>query len=145
MQISSHTRASRLAAIGAVLVGLAAGPAAGQDFISFQSPTGNIHCYIYAGFPGEARCDIIDYTPSFRSGPVGCDLDWGNAFIVEEKGAGLLGCVGDTAIDRSAPVLNYGRHVQAGGFTCLSETDGMTCRNPGGGGFKISRASQRLF
>lgn len=145
MPTHTYTRASRVFAAAAMLLGFSAAPLAAQDFIQFQSPTGNIHCLISTYFPPEARCDIIDYTPSFRTAPQGCDLDWGNAFIVEEKGRGLLGCVGDTTIDRSAPKLDYGRYVQAGGFTCLSETTGMTCRNAGGGGFTVSRSSQRLF
>lgn len=127
------------------ILSLGSTPAAAQDFITFQSPTGNIHCYIATWNPAEARCDIIDYTPSFRTAPRGCDLDWGNAFVVEEKGPGLLGCVGDTAIDPNAPVLDYGHSVSGAGLTCTSATTGMTCTNVSGGGFTVSRGSQQVF
>ena len=126
---------------------LAATPAA-ADFVQFQSPTGNIHCYIYTdGSEGEARCDLIDLTPTFRRPPPGCfEGDWGAYFTVSLYGRrGLLACVGDSAVDRGSMVLNYSRSLSVGGFTCASEETGMTCTNPAGHGFSVARAKQQLF
>ncbi|WP_431299924.1 DUF6636 domain-containing protein [Tabrizicola sp. BL-A-41-H6] len=123
-----------------------AGPAAAQDYVGFQSPTGNIHCMIYRDASGaEARCDLRDLVPSYREAPPGCDLDWGLAFAVGARGAGVLACVGDTVIDPGNPVLVYGDAVSLGGISCVSAETGMTCTNGQGHGFQVARARQRLF
>jgi hypothetical protein len=128
-------------------VGLALwGAPALAEYTSWQSPTGNIHCAIYADQGGaSARCDLIDLTPSYRSPPPGCDLDWGSSFAVDSRGAGYLACVGDTVIDRYNPVLPYGQAVSMGGISCVSAKTGMTCTNADGHGFSVARAKQRLY
>ena len=130
----------------AVVALLVATPAA-AEFVPFQSPTGNIHCYIYTdGSGGEARCDLISLTMTFRRPPPNCDGDWGAYFrVTAQARQGQLACVGDTAIDRGSMVLPYGRSITVGGFTCNSEETGMTCTNAAGHGFSVARARQRLF
>jgi hypothetical protein len=125
---------------------LLASPAAAEDFIGFQSPTGNIHCAMYI-FDGraEARCDLREYTPSYTRRPAGCDLDWGMAFAVGASGKGVLACVGDTVLDRRNPVLPYGEAVSLGGISCVSAKTGMTCTNAEGHGFSVAKARQKLF
>ena len=121
-------------------------PALADDYVSFQSPTGNIHCAVYTWAGGaEARCDLIDLTPSYTKAPAGCDLDWGFAFIVGKTGKGALGCVGDTTIDRGNPVLPYGEAVSLGGISCVSAKTGMTCTNAGGNGFSVRKTKQTLY
>ena len=125
---------------------LLATPAAADDFLQFQSPTGNIHCLIATGDYAEARCDMIELTPTYREPPPDCELDWGAYFTVglsSRKGA--LACVGDTAINPDSVVLGYGKTISLGGFDCTSEKSGMTCTNPAGHGFALSRARQELF
>ncbi|WP_136645382.1 hypothetical protein [Tabrizicola sp. YIM 78059] len=57
---------------------LVAGPAVAEEHVGFRSPTGNIHCAIHAWAGGaEARCDLMELTPSHRKRPAGCDLRWG--------------------------------------------------------------------
>ena len=46
-------------------------------------------------------------------------------------------CMGDPAL--GTPILAYGQAARLGPFTCLSETDGMTCTVASGRGFVISR------
>lgn len=135
----------RLFPAALALFALAAPAHAQEDYIGFQSPTGNIHCMIWAGdYPG-ARCDMKELTPSYRRAPAHCDLDWGSSFSVEAGGPGILTCHGDTVIDPRAPVLGYGRSVTLGPISCQSEKSGMTCTNPQGRGFTISKAKQRLY
>lgn len=125
---------------------LAASPAVADEFLQFQSPTGNIHCLIATGEYGEARCDMIELMPTYRQPPPDCDLDWGAYFTVglsSRKGA--LACVGDTAVNPDSVVLGYGKTISLGGFDCTSEKSGMTCTNPAGHGFTLSRAKQQLF
>lgn len=136
---------NRLPGAAIVAMAMLASPAFSQGFTQFQSPTGNIHCMIFTDHPAEARCDIIEFNPSFRQPPRGCDLDWGSAFSVGPTGSGILACVGDTTIDPGAPVLDYGGSLRAGPFKCSSATNGVTCVNASGGGFHVSRSSQRIF
>ena len=130
----------------AVLFVLAMSPAHADELLFFQSPTGNIHCMIATGDDAEARCDMIALMPTYRQPPQDCDLDWGSSFAVGLSSRnGLLACVGDTVIDPGSIVLGYGRTLSLGGFDCSSEKSGMTCTNPAGHGFTLSRAQQRLF
>jgi hypothetical protein len=121
-------------------------PAAAQDYVSFQSPTGNIHCAIYTYDGGaEARCDLIELVQSYTKRPTGCDLDWGSAFAVGQAGKGVLACVGDTAVNPGSPVLPYGEAMSVGGISCVSAKTGMTCTNAEGHGFSVAKAKQKLF
>lgn len=122
-----------------------AGPAQAQDYLSFHSPSGNIHCAIITGDWAEARCDIFELTPSYRKRPADCDMEWGNSFAVGAQGGGYLPCVGDTVADPGGFVLDYGREVSLGAFTCTSLSTGMTCTNGMGHGFSVSKRGQEVF
>lgn len=128
-----------------LLLGLST-PALADDWIGFRSPTGNIHCALYDWNGGaEARCDLRELTPSYRTPPAGCDLDWGSAFGVGASGKGFLVCAGDTVMDPRNPVLDYGQAVSLGGISCVSARTGMTCTNAAGHGFSVAKAKQKLF
>jgi hypothetical protein len=130
----------------ALLLVLVVTPAFADDLLFFQSPTGNIHCMIATGDYAEARCDMIELMPTFRQPPPNCEQDWGAYFTVGLSARkGQMACVGDTVIDPGAIVLGYGKTISLGGFDCSSEKTGMTCTNPAGHGFTLSRASQSLF
>lgn len=120
-------------------------PALADDFVYFQSPSGNIFCALMTGDYNEARCDMADLAPSYTRRPADCDLDWGSSFSVGPTGTGGLGCVGDTVMMPDAPVLGYGDSMDAGPFTCTSVKTGMTCMNAQGHGFTLSRAKQEVF
>lgn len=135
-------RAVHLSALG--LLALSA-PARADDYISFHSPSGNIHCAIITGEWSEARCDIFQSTPSYRNRPADCDLEWGRTFGVGPQGGGYLACVGDTVADPNGFVLDYGKSISLGAYLCVSEKTGMTCTNGQGHGFTVSKAKQRVF
>ena len=125
---------------------LATTPALADDLLFFHSPSGNIACMIATGAWAEARCDIFEMTTRLPPPPADCDLDYGHAFAIglqASKGTRL--CVGDTVADPNAPTLNYGEEINLGGFRCRSEKTGMTCTNPAGHGFRLSKARQDLF
>lgn len=125
---------------------LCATPVMADDLLFFRSPTGNISCLIATGEYAVARCDMRSLTPSFTAPPPGCDLDWGSTFEVTLSARkGALGCVGDSVIDPDAVELGYGQTISLGGFDCTSERSGMTCTNPAGHGFTVSKARQTLF
>ena len=122
------------------------GPAAADDYLGFRSPTGNIHCAMYSWNGGaEARCDVIELTPTYRKAPAGCDLDWGHSFAGDNTGKGVLACVGDTVQDPRNPVLPYGQALSLGGISCVSAKTGITCTNAAGHGFSVAKAKQKLF
>lgn len=140
-------RTSVVMAFGALAV--AASSAAAQDFQSAQTPSRNIACM---AMPPEAdqprpqlRCDVRQMTSRRPPRPRGCDLDWGDAFVLDPTGPGRLTCHGDTVADPSAWVIPYGRQWRAYGFVCTSQTSGLTCVNHQGHGFALSRAVQKVF
>lgn len=125
---------------------LLTGPAFAQDYLDFQSPTGNIKCAIYSGGDeASARCDMSKLTPSYRKRPAGCEFDWGSSFAVDRIGKGYLACVSDPATNGNEPVLGYGQSVSLGGIACVSAKTGVTCTNADGHGFSIAKAKQKLF
>src|SRR4051794_7573312 len=118
-------------------------PAAQATVGLFQSPTGNIGCYMDAG---GVRCDIRFKDWATPKRPKWCDVDYGQGLGVGKKGRATFVCAGDTAIDKTSPVLAYGHSRSAGRFTCVSKAEGMTCRNRHNGhGFFLSRQSYRRF
>jgi hypothetical protein len=123
-----------------------AGPARADDYVTFQSPSGNIHCAIYQWEDSaEARCDLMELVPSDLPQPEDCELDWGQAFAVAKMGRAGLACVGDTVTDPENDVLIYGEAVSLGGLSCVSAKTGMTCTNAEGHGFTVSKSKQELF
>ncbi len=127
-------------------------PVAAEQSDGFKSPSGNIHCQSFESDPGSGqagrslRCDIRSITNRLPSRPRDCDLDWGQAFEVDTsaKSAERI-CHGDTVMDDKLRPLAYGQTWQRDGLNCKSEPSGVTCINPQGHGFELSKGSQRLF
>ncbi len=121
---------------------------------SFKAPSGNINC-IYSDYDNkpEVRCDIMQFTPSFKTVPEGtsnevitCTPAKLRGFIITPADAqGQAFCPTDAAIDGQAVVLGYGQSFKRGGLLCTSETSGVTCMNAAGHGFSLSRTSQKVF
>lgn len=123
-----------------------AAPSLADDLLFFRSPTKNISCMIATGDYPVVRCDLRELTRSNLPAPPDCDLDLGHSFeIGPSDPKGYLACVSDSVFDPSAITLAYGETISLGSFSCTSEKSGMTCTNPAGHGFTISRAKQILF
>lgn len=132
------TRAALITTVAALAVPAVAQARTGP----FQSPSGNIGCYIYAG---GARCDIAEHDWPSPPEPASCELDYGGGLTVGKAGRGTFFCAGDTALQQG-PVLEYGERRSGGRFTCTSRTSGMTCRNRRNGhGFTISKQRYKRF
>jgi hypothetical protein len=59
----------------------------------------------------------------------------------------LAGCVEDSCTlgaGQGFPTLAYGQTAGHSVFTCVSETVGVTCTTPSGGGFTLSRSGVTL-
>ena len=128
------------------LVSVAAALAAGaqeqrQAFELFRTPSGNIGC-AYATRGLALRCDILS---GLRPEPTArCELDW-TGLTLGATGRARPQCAGDTAVDRRAPVLAYGRTWRRGGIRCTSRLAGLRCVNRAARGFFLSRAAWRVF
>jgi hypothetical protein len=109
----------------------------------FQSPSGNIGCYLDKK---AVRCDIREHTWPTPPKPADCDVDYGQGVAVGQHGRAGYVCAGDTALDPSSPVLNYGDRISKGNIRCASKTKGMRCVNlDTKDGFFLSRGVVRLF
>jgi hypothetical protein len=125
-------------------------PAFAQDswWISFQTPSGNIHCLaanddIMGTF---VDCELREMTgPVLMPRPDWCDLDWGHHFGMSEEGEAEMGCAGDTVVNSQGQVLPYGETIRLGRITCESQRTGLTCSNADGHGFVLARAEQGIF
>jgi hypothetical protein len=111
---------------------------------TFRSPSANIGC---AAFAGSVRCDIRDRDWSPPPRPARCpdEVDFGQGIEIGPTGSPHFVCAGDTALNPTATPLPYGRADSAGQVRCTSATAGITCRNPGGRGFFLSRQRYRLL
>ena len=108
----------------------------------FQSPSGNIGCYINKG---GVRCDIAEHTWPTPPKPGSCDVDYGGGLTVSKRGRGSFFCAGDTTLHQG-PVLDYGEKIRRGRFRCKSRPDGMRCVNRRNGhGFFLSRDFAKRF
>jgi hypothetical protein len=124
-----------------------ADPSAVQQF---QSPSGNIGCFIESDDGhGRARasCDIADRTWASPPRPPNCMGPYDRLNLREGTPA-RLGCHGDTALGTPMdplPVLDYGETITAGPLTCESEPLGMTCTDSSTGHyFRLARDSYEL-
>lgn len=125
----------------ALLLPFALNAARAQDNAGFRTPSGNIACALYEGV---LRCDLHANLARLPARPRDCDLDWGDAFTMRAKGRSGRLCHGDTVFMQQ-PVLAYGKTWKAGGFVCVSESRGLTCRNSQRHGWFLNKIEQKLF
>lgn len=147
-----------LAAAGAVWCGVPA-PVAGAspdmipaqappklvtELTGFQSPSGNVGCYID---PTTVRCDIAERDWALPARPADCNsnVDFGQGLILSASGDARFVCAGDTALGYGE-TLAYGSSIAAGTLMCDSAESGITCRDTvSEHGFAISRQAYQLF
>jgi hypothetical protein len=134
----------RLAAIAVFAASLVIAVPASADAASafFRTPSKNIYC-AWISTSAVLRCDILSGVRPLPPRPPSCDFDWGAGFDLRRTGRARILCVSDSVVTSSARVLRYGQTWQRGGFTCISRTIGLRCRNLRGHGFFLSR--QRSF
>ena len=125
----------------------------------FKTPSANIQCSY--GYFTDSRanqsyvvCGIVSglKPPPPRRGPK-CSVS--NRVSLGVKGRAHTGrsiCPGEDEGDAgpfagqsTAKVLGYGASWHGAGLRCTSELKGLTCRNPAGHGFFLSRAHWRSF
>lgn len=115
-----------------------------SELTGFQSPTGNVGCYIDAS---SVRCDIAERDWALPARPADCNeqVNFGQGLQLAADGESGFVCAGDTALGYG-DVLAYGSSIAAGAIRCDSAESGITCRdNASGHGFMISRQAYQLF
>jgi hypothetical protein len=122
---------------------------AAQTQEGFKTPSNNIFCIIeppYDNHPdSDLRCDLQQMR-SRPSRPKDCTEEWGDAFSIGQRASrGVRICHGDTTRNEELMELSYGSEWKQGGFSCKSETSGLTCANTNGHGFTLSRSAQKVF
>jgi hypothetical protein len=117
----------------------------------FASPTGNIRCAARTSQPAVLHCELghADYAARLQARCTqGAGVDW-HGFELTAVGRGQIACAGGSWHAGSEHpryvTLPYGRTWKAGPFGCVSQPRGVTCHNPRGHGFFLSRERYRVF
>ena len=124
---------------------LLAAPAS-ADIWSFNTPSGNIECWVGEDFnSSDLSCTIFQ-----RNAPMAqftaCPVNRGITAFMLNRGGVEVTCTpfGERPVG-GQHVADYGVTGQFGGFTCHSSRKGLDCRNEDGHGFFLSRAVQTAF
>jgi hypothetical protein len=140
-------------AIAAVL-GLAPAGVASAASAHFESPSGNINCYVGSTPSSFAECLVRSGSwPRLAPKPRSCTLDWAPYTVsVTGQRVSVGACRGDVgplcyAGSGRCTVLAYGTSVTVGHVRCGSATTGVTCRSTVGArhGFRIARQNVVLY
>ena len=110
----------------------------------FRTPSSNIGCGGETAGNGYVRCDISAHSWPTPARPKTCEFDYGGGLELQARGRASVTCASDTVLNRDR-ILRYGASIQIGRITCTSRTTGVTCRNPAGRGFTLSKQSYRIF
>jgi Family of unknown function (DUF6636) len=121
--MKNRMRYIALAELGIATAAVIFAPLATADTYAFLSPSGNISCemeniiYCQTNSPPQSVHMSADGTVTPCTGE---------------------GCVGNPGI--GTPTLAYGQSANHAPFTCVSQTDGVTCTVASGHGFTISNS-----
>jgi hypothetical protein len=108
----------------------------------FITPSKNIGCAVAMT---DARCDIGDRSWTTPPKPASCMLDYGNGMDVNANGA-VVSCEGDTVLNRTQDVLQYGYGIRNGQMQCISQSTGVTCEDVATGhGFTLAKEAYTVF
>ncbi len=111
-------------------------PASGE-VVAFTLPSGNIACEMSAE---GVVCTIGDFTYAAPQ-VTGCDAPTGHVVRLDAEGF-RFACEDDGVPPRPQDPgeLAYGARETVGDYTCASGTDGVTCLDAAGTGFRLARA-----
>lgn len=113
-----------------------AAPTAPAATVAFGMPSGNIACEMSAE---GVLCTIGSFTYA-QPQVTGCEAATGHVVRLDADGFRFV-CE-DDGVPPVTPTqeLAYGASEQVGGWTCASGTDGVTCTDAAGVGFRLARA-----
>jgi hypothetical protein len=109
---------------------------------AFSTTGSNIGCSLQGGF---ARCDVAHrvWTPPAK--PRNCQLDWAQGIEIGRSGPAQFVCAGDSVLDPEGQTVPNGRDVEVGQAICQVRMIGVTCFEPDGHGFSVSRTGYATF
>jgi hypothetical protein len=113
------------------------------ELASFATPGGNIGCAIASD--GTVRCDIAERSWATPAKPNSCNLDWAQGLEVGASGEAQFVCAGDSVLDPEGHFVPNGRDVIVGHVVCQVRIVGITCFEPDGHGFSLSRTGYATF
>ncbi len=129
-----------------VLVFAQLGLSQSTDVGSIITPTGNIFCRVEKVAGNTLlTCQVSQSTAVIPPKPKDCNLEWGNRFLMSERGKSEWACYGDVLYSPSLKRLEYGQTRKIAGFTCDLTIARLRCINLDKHGFELSRAAQKLF
>ncbi|GIG38342.1 hypothetical protein [Cellulomonas phragmiteti] len=113
-----------------------AGGGDGTDPVAFSLPSGNITCEMSAE---GVLCTIGSFTYAAPQ-VTGCEAETGHVVRLDDDGF-RFECEDDgvPSVPQGAE-LAYGSRESVGAYTCASGTDGVTCLDDAGVGFRLARA-----
>lgn len=120
--------------------------AASADGYGFMTPSGNIYCN--GSVEGsDISCSIINRNagPPALPRPSNCSATWGHEFNLGRTGPATLSCSNPPRPVNYTDVAPYGVSASFGAIFCQSERTGLTCTNPQGHGFFLSRRQQSAY
>lgn len=106
---------------------------------AFALPSGNIGCAMTVDGVTCSIASIAYKKPKVE----GCSGTTGHVITLGTQGAAWACVEGKkpSVASPETPVLQYGSTRTVGDYTCTSATDGVTCTDGGGTGFRLARAS----
>jgi hypothetical protein len=124
-----------------------AGPARQADTESpviFQTPSKNIGCRME---PTRVACDILHFSWSPPPAPARCEQAsaWGHTIILHANGS-TFSCADNPIVTPGTQILQYGKAVVLGPFTCESREAALVCiALKTGHGITLSVEKLKLF
>lgn len=107
---------------------------------TFQSPSGNIVCNMYAATGGVATaiCNVTEHD-WLAPAPENCGANSGDRIDLEAGSPARIGCYGQ-GMPPATRTLQYGQSQKFGTITCTSESNGVKCVDAASGHyFSVSR------
>lgn len=151
-QIGPMMKITRVSLVAAATVATAiALPATANAGIppSFQTPSGNILCWVA---DKVVLCRIVDYDYAVAETRVAADCvspGWPNEFLLDAGKPAVFNCSenppGTYTGLHTTVTLDYGASKSVGMMTCASEPEGVRCTDTSTGHyFRVSRESYEL-
>lgn len=121
----------------------------------FISPSGKFHCGILAAAAAPdntpaAGCHGTTQPVPPRPASCSSNISWGRGMQVDAAGTVSFICTGGVIFGPGSgsepPALDYGQPLSVHGFTCSTETTGVTCKQESSGhGFTIADNKNSTF
>jgi hypothetical protein len=114
----------------------------------FQSPSGNIHCFVGMGKDNAYAVCTIQHS-TYAAPPGQCEsavgLIWPQFELIQGDSPQNLSCVVGERNPPTWPTLDYGQTRSLDSIGCDSEPPGVTCTDSSTGHFfRVSRESYQL-